>query len=39
MNAIAIVVLLLVRVILPLGILLAIGEWAKRREADYWLRM
>jgi hypothetical protein len=39
MNAIAIAILLVIRVILPLGILLAIGEWMQRREANYWLRM
>jgi hypothetical protein len=36
MNTIAI--LLLIRVIVPLGILLVIGEWVKRRDANYWLR-
>jgi hypothetical protein len=37
MNTIAI--LLLIRVIVPLGILLSFGEWIRRREANYWSRM
>ena len=37
MNTIAI--LLLIRVIVPIGILLGFGEWIKRREANYWSRM
>ena len=36
--AIAFAVILLIRIILPLGLLLALGEWARRREANYWLR-
>lgn len=35
---IALAVILFIRVILPLGLLLALGEWVHRREADYWLR-
>jgi hypothetical protein len=35
---IAIVVILLIRIILPLGLLLTLGEWVHRREAKYWLR-
>lgn len=31
--------LLISRVVLPFGILLLIGEWIRRREANYWLRM
>lgn len=34
-----IIILLLVRVIVPLGILIGFGEWMKRREANYWSRM
>ena len=37
MSTIALVFLLLVRVILPLIILIALGEWMRRREANYWL--
>ena len=37
MNTIAI--LLLLRVIVPVSILLVLGEWIKRREVDYWSRM
>ncbi len=36
MNTIAI--LLLIRVIVPVGILLGFGEWIRRREANYWSR-
>jgi hypothetical protein len=36
--SIALAVILLIRIILPLALLLAIGEWAHRREANYWLR-
>jgi hypothetical protein len=35
---IAFAVILLIRIILPLGLLLSIGEWVHRREAKYWLR-
>jgi len=38
MNALAIAVILLLRVFVPLGILLSIGEWVRRREKNYWLR-
>jgi hypothetical protein len=31
-------VILLIRIVLPLGLLLALGEWVHRREASYWLR-
>jgi hypothetical protein len=37
MSTIAFAVILLIRVILPFSLLIAIGEWIKRREADYWL--
>ena len=39
MNAIFIIALLLLRVGVPLFILLWIGEWVRRREESYWLRM
>lgn len=39
MNAIALALILFVRVLVPLAILLMLGEWAKRREANYWLGM
>lgn len=37
MNAIAIATILLIRIILPVSLLIAIGEWVRRREANYWL--
>jgi len=37
MNTIAI--LLLIRVIVPIGILFTVGEWIRQREANYWSRM
>jgi len=33
MNAIALAVLLLIRVIVPVSVLIALGEWMRRREA------
>jgi hypothetical protein len=38
MNILAIAIFMLIRVVVPLGILLAIGEWVRRREENYWLR-
>jgi hypothetical protein len=35
---IAFALILLIRVVLPLVVLLALGEWVRRREANYWLR-
>ena len=35
---IAFALILLIRIILPLVLLLALGEWVHRREASYWLR-
>jgi hypothetical protein len=35
---IALAVILLIRIILPVSLLLALGEWVRRREANYWLR-
>lgn len=39
MNAIAIAIIFLLRVVVPVVILLSIGEWIRRREANYWSRM
>jgi hypothetical protein len=36
MSAIAFTLLILVRVLIPVGLLLAIGEWVRRREIQYW---
>ncbi len=36
MNTIALVAILLIRLILPASLLIALGEWVRRREADYW---
>lgn len=38
MSTVAFAVILLVRIILPLSLLLGLGEWVRRREANYWLR-
>jgi hypothetical protein len=35
---IAFAVFLLIRIILPVGLLFGLGEWVHRREANYWLR-
>ena len=37
MNTIALVALFLIRIILPVSLLIAVGEWIRRREANYWL--
>lgn len=37
MNAIALALLLVIRVLLPIVALIALGEWVRRREANYWL--
>ena len=39
MNALALALFLLIRVIVPVGVLIALGEWVRRREAKYWLRL
>jgi len=39
MNAIALTIMLIVLVLLPLAILLTLGEWVHRRDKNYWLRM
>jgi hypothetical protein len=36
MNTIAFAAILLIRLVLPVGILIALGEWVRRREANYW---
>ena len=38
MSTIAVVVIFLIRLILPVSLLIALGEWMRRREANYWLR-
>jgi hypothetical protein len=30
--------LILFRIILPIGWMLLLGEWVRRRETQYWLR-
>lgn len=37
MSTIAVVVIFVIRMLLPLGLLVALGEWNRRREAKYWL--
>jgi hypothetical protein len=37
MSTIAFAVILLIRVILPIAVLIALGEWVHRGEAHYWL--
>ncbi len=39
MNAVAFpLILFLIRAIIPVSVLILIGEWLRRREANYWLR-
>ena len=35
---IAFALIVLIRIILPLGLLLTLGEWVRRREVNYWVR-
>lgn len=37
MDTIVLATILLIRVIIPISVLLALGEWLRRREANYWL--
>jgi hypothetical protein len=37
MDTIALAAIFLIRVIVPISVLLALGEWVRRREANYWL--
>ncbi len=39
MNTIAVALILLIRVVIPFAILISLGEWVRRREQNYWLRM
>jgi hypothetical protein len=36
MSAIAVALFVLVRVLIPFGLLIALGEWVRRREIRYW---
>jgi hypothetical protein len=38
MSAIAIAIFILVRVLIPFGLLIALGELVRRNEIQYWLR-
>lgn len=38
MNTIALAAILLIRVVLPFSVLIMLGEWIRRREANYWFR-
>jgi hypothetical protein len=37
MSTIVFAAILLIRVILPVSLLIAFGEWVRRREVNYWL--
>ena len=39
MNTIALIILLSIRVLIPFSVLIALGEWIRRREKRYWLNM
>jgi hypothetical protein len=40
MNAtIYVLFLIVLRLVIPIGLLLSLGEWIKRRNAKYWLNM
>ncbi len=36
MSTIVFAVILVIRLILPFSLLIAFGEWVRRREANYW---
>ncbi len=38
MNALALAAFLLVRIVIPVSLLIVLGEWVRRREANYWLQ-
>jgi hypothetical protein len=38
MSTIALAVFFLIRIILPVSLLITLGEWLRRREANYWLK-
>ena len=33
-----ILTLILIRIILPIGLMLLLGEWVRQRETSYWFR-
>lgn len=37
MSAIAVALFILIRVLIPFGLLIAAGEWVRRHETRYWL--
>jgi FtsZ-interacting cell division protein ZipA len=39
MNIIALTIILIIRVLVPVAVLITLGEWVQRREKNYWLRM
>jgi FtsZ-interacting cell division protein ZipA len=39
MTTIALTIIFIVRVLVPIAILLTLGEWVRRRERNYWLQM
>ncbi len=39
MNAIALTLIFLIRVLAPISLLFTLGEWVRRHETNYWLRM
>jgi hypothetical protein len=39
MNGSEIILLLfVVRLVIPFGVLLLVGEWLRRKESNYWLK-
>jgi hypothetical protein len=37
MSTTILAVLILIRIVVPIILLLTLGEWVRRREANYWL--
>jgi hypothetical protein len=38
MSTIVLAVIFLIRLILPFSILMAFGEWVRRRQSTYWFQ-
>jgi len=39
MNGLEIILLLfVVRLVIPFGLLMLVGEWLRRKESNYWLK-
>jgi hypothetical protein len=37
-GSVIILLLFVVRLIIPFGLLMLVGEWLRRKESNYWLK-